>query len=237
MRKLVFASANPGKIQELQQLLAPLGFAVVAQGCLQIDSADETAHTFVENALLKARHASAASGLPAIADDSGLEVDALNGAPGLYSARHAERHGAGSGDVANYEFLLRQLQSLPDACQRAARFRSVVVYLRHEFDPSPLIAECTWEGHILKAPEGEGGFGYDPVFCNHDTHSAAALLDQPTKNRLSHRGKAVAMLVERLKAEPVMAESPRVTSPGAAQSEEAPNKAATVDGSVQETPG
>ncbi len=198
MQKLVFASGNAGKIQELHDLLAPLQFDVVAQGSLGIESVDETAHTFVENALLKARHASAASGLPAIADDSGLEVDALKGAPGLYSSRHAERHGAGSGDVANYELVLQQLSELNDDWQRSARFRSVVVFLRHEFDPSPLIAEGTWEGHILKAPEGVGGFGYDPVFCNHDTQTAAALLDKQTKNRLSHRGKAIALLVDRL---------------------------------------
>ncbi|MGQ7847873.1 RdgB/HAM1 family non-canonical purine NTP pyrophosphatase [Granulosicoccus sp. 3-233] len=198
MQKVVFASGNAGKIRELHDLLAPLQFEVVAQGSLNIESVDETAHTFVENALLKARHASAVSGLPAIADDSGLEIDALKGAPGLYSARHAERHDAGCGDVANYELVLRQLADLPEDSQRSARFRSVVVFLRHEFDPSPLIAEGTWEGHILKAAEGVGGFGYDPVFCNHDTYTAAALLDKDTKNRLSHRGKAVALLVERL---------------------------------------
>ena len=198
MQKVVFASSNPGKIRELSDLLSPLGMEIIAQDSLNIEAAEETAPTFVENALLKARQASAASGLPAIADDSGLEVDALNGAPGLYSARHAERHDAGSGDAANVELLLRQLAHLPDASQRSARFRTVVVYLRHEFDPSPLIAEGTWEGHILPVGEGEGGFGYDPVFCNHDTDTAAALLDKATKNRLSHRGKAVALLVDRL---------------------------------------
>lgn len=196
---VVFASANPGKIQELHDLLTPLGLEIAAQGKFNIESVDETAATFVENALLKARQATRLSGFPAIADDSGLEVDALNGAPGLYSARHAERHGAGSGDIANYEFLLQQLKDVDDA-QRSARFRSVVVYLRHEHDPSPLIAEGTWEGHILRAPEGDGGFGYDPVFCNHDTHSAASLLDKSTKNSLSHRGKAVALLVKQLSA-------------------------------------
>ncbi len=200
MQKVVFASSNPGKIRELNDLLSPLGLEIIAQDSLNIEAAEETAHTFVENALLKARKASAASGLPAIADDSGLEVDALNGAPGLYSARHAERHGAGSGDVANYQFLLQQLAHLPDAAQRSARFRTVVVYLKHQFDPSPLITEGSWEGHILPAAEGEGGFGYDPVFCNHDTNTAAALLDKATKNRLSHRGKAVALLVDRLAA-------------------------------------
>lgn len=197
MGQVVFASANAGKIKELHELLSPLGLLVVAQGEFSISSVDETAHTFVENALLKARHASKISGLPSIADDSGLEVDFLNGAPGLYSARHAERHGRGTGDVANYEFLLEQLDGLADE-QRTARFRSVVVYLRHEFDPSPIITEGAWEGHILHAPEGEGGFGYDPVFCNHDTMSPTALLSADTKNKLSHRGKAVAEMVRQL---------------------------------------
>jgi len=196
-KTVVFASANPGKIQELHDLLDPLGLQVLAQSHFNIESVDETATTFVENALLKARHATRLSGCPAIADDSGLEVDVLNGAPGLYSARHAERHGAGSGDVANYEFLLQQLKDVEDA-RRSARFRSVVVYLRHELDPSPLIAEGCWEGHILRAPEGDGGFGYDPVFCNHDTYTAASLLSKSIKNSLSHRGKAVALLVQQL---------------------------------------
>lgn len=198
-QKVVFASANPGKIRELHELLDPLGFEVEPQGRYGIDSVDETAHTFVENALLKARHASRIAQLPAIADDSGLEVDALNGAPGLYSARHAERNNAGSGDIANYQFLLKQLEDLPGDEQRRARFRSVVVFLRHEFDPSPLIAEGSWEGHILRQAEGNSGFGYDPVFCNHDTHQSAALLDKQTKNQLSHRGKAVATLLTLLR--------------------------------------
>ena len=197
-QKIVFASANTGKIMELHELLEPLGFEVEPQGAYGIESVDETAHTFVENALLKARNASICSGLPAIADDSGLEVDALNGAPGLYSARHAERHSAGSGDVANYEYLLDQLVQFKDINQRRARFKSVVVYLEHPHDPSPIIAEGSWEGHILPGPVGGGGFGYDPVFCNHDTNEAAALLDSETKNRLSHRGKAIALLVSRL---------------------------------------
>ena len=197
MQQVVFASGNPGKIKELHDLLDPLGFSVVSQGEFNIQSVDETAHTFVENALLKARHATRISGHPAIADDSGLEVDFLNGAPGLYSARHAELAGQGSGDVANYEYLLKQLSGVPDEL-RTARFRSVVVYLRHELDPSPLITEGTWEGRILHAAEGEGGFGYDPVFCNNDTMSAAALLDSATKNKLSHRGKAVALMVSQL---------------------------------------
>ncbi len=197
-QKLVFASANPGKIRELHELLDPIGFEVRSQAQYNIESVDETAFTFVENALLKARHATKISGLPAIADDSGLEVDALNGAPGLYSARHAQRHNAGTGDVANYEYLLKQLEQVHGEQDRSARFRSVLVYLQHEHDPSPLIAQGTWEGYILNEPAGVGGFGYDPVFCNHDTQSAAALLDKQTKNKLSHRGKAVAQLVQLL---------------------------------------
>lgn len=198
--RVIFASANPGKIRELHELLQPLGFEVQAQGEHGVESVDETAVTFVENALLKARHACKMTGLAAIADDSGLEVDALNGAPGLYSARYASMHDAGSGDVANYQFLLKQLAHLKDEHERRARFRSVVVYLQHENDPSPVIAEGSWEGHILQQPSGEEGFGYDPVFCNHDTHLAAALLDKNEKNRLSHRGKAIARLVQLLRA-------------------------------------
>lgn len=187
---IVFASSNAGKIAELADLLAPLGYRVRPQGNFGIEAAEENAVTFVENALLKARHASRLSGLPALADDSGLEVDALGGAPGLYSSRFAAMHDAGSGDAANNALLLERLAGLDDA-QRSARFRSVVVSLRHPDDPSPLIAEGTWEGRILHAPQGDGGFGYDPLFCNADTGTAAALLPKHEKNRLSHRGKAV----------------------------------------------
>lgn len=187
---IVFASSNAGKIAEIAELLAPLGYRVRPQGDFGIDAAEETAVTFIENALLKARHASRLSGLPALADDSGLEVDALGGAPGLYSARYAAMHDAGSGDAANNALLLQHLEGVADA-DRRARFRSVVVSLRHADDPSPLIAEGTWEGRILHAPAGDGGFGYDPLFCNDDTGTAAALLPKDEKNRLSHRGKAV----------------------------------------------
>jgi len=198
-RKVIFASGNQGKIRELEDLLAPLGFIVEPQGLHGVESVEETADTFVENALLKASHACRQTGLPAMADDSGLEVDALGGAPGLYSARYAERHNAGQGDVANYEYLLSELNHLPEDHQRRARFRSVLVFLRHAHDPAPLIAQGIWEGHILREPQGVGGFGYDPVFCNHDTHRAAALLDKSTKNSLSHRGKAIAQLVLMMK--------------------------------------
>jgi len=198
---IVFASGNAGKLAELHALLSPFGYRVVAQGDLGVGSVEETATTFVENALLKARHACARTGLPAIADDSGLEVDALDGAPGLYSARFAARAGRGEGDAANNAWLLECLAHLPDPVDRCARFRSVVVRLRHEHDPSPLIAEGSWEGHVLDTPHGGGGFGYDPLFCNHDTGESAAALSSTDKNRLSHRGKAVAELVSRLRLE------------------------------------
>lgn len=200
-KSIVFASSNAGKVQELHALLGPLGLTVIAQGDLGVSDAEETATTFVENALLKARHACRQTGRPAIADDSGLEVDALSGAPGLYSARYAERAGRGSGDAANNQLLIERLAGYSGESARRARFRTVVVRLRHVDDPSPLIASAAWEGHILDAPDGEGGFGYDPLFCNHDTHQSAAALDAATKNRLSHRGKAVAELVKMLRAE------------------------------------
>ena len=202
--EIVFASGNAGKLAELDALLAPLGYRARAQGELGIESVEETATTFVENALLKARHASRVAALPAIADDSGLEVDALGGAPGLHSSRHAERHGRGSGDAANNALLLEQLEGVERA-RRTARFRSVVVLLRHPDDPSPIIAQGVWEGHVLEAPELGGGFGYDPLFCNHDTDEPASRLAPAAKNRLSHRGKAVAALLEALAAEPAPA--------------------------------
>jgi len=202
MHDVVFASGNAGKIAELNDLLSPLGYRVRAQSEFGVQPVDETATTFVENALLKAREATRVSGLPAIADDSGLEVDALKGAPGLYSARFAAMHDAGEGDAANNALLLEKLKGL-NVQQRSARFRSVVVLLKHELDPSPIISEGHWDGHILEAAEGEGGFGYDPIFCNHDTHSAAATLDKATKNKLSHRGKAVAQLIKLIEQQPI----------------------------------
>jgi len=202
MHNVVFASGNAGKIAELNELLSPLGYRVLAQSEFGVEPVDETASTFIENALLKAREATRVSGLPAIADDSGLEVDALNGAPGLYSARFAAMHDAGEGDAANNALLLQKLQGLSEP-QRSARFRSVVVLLRHELDPSPIISEGHWNGHILEQAHGEGGFGYDPIFCNHDTHTAAASLDKATKNRLSHRGKAVAQMIKLIEQQPI----------------------------------
>lgn len=200
-REIVFASANAGKIAELHQLLSPLGWRVVAQAELGVGSVEETATTFVENALLKARHACRETGRPAIADDSGLEVDALGGAPGLYSSRFAAMAGRGEGDAANNAWLLERLAHLDDPARRTARFRSVVVRLRHADDPAPLICQGTWEGDVLPAHAGGGGFGYDPVFRNRDTGTAASTLERATKNRLSHRGKAVALLVALLAEE------------------------------------
>jgi XTP/dITP diphosphohydrolase len=191
---IVLASNNAGKVREIDALLAPSGLHVVPQGSLGIDEAEETGLTFVENAILKARHAARASGGPAIADDSGLEVDALDGAPGIYSARYA---GAGAGDRANCDKLLASLAGIPDE-RRTARFQCLMVYLRHAEDPTPLICQGTWEGRILHAPRGDNGFGYDPVFLVPEHGASAAELDPATKNALSHRGQALRSLVRTL---------------------------------------
>lgn len=194
---LVLASNNPGKVREINALLAPAGIRVVAQGTLGIASAAETGLTFVENAILKARHAAGASGCPAIADDSGLQVDALGGAPGIHSARYA---GAEADDAANCARLLTALAGV-DAAARRARFQCLMVYLRHADDPTPLIAQGTWEGTILDAPRGAGGFGYDPLFFLPDLGVSAAELDAASKNRLSHRGQALRQLIAWLLAD------------------------------------
>lgn len=188
--KLVIASGNPGKLAEFERLLAPLGLECVAQGTLGVDEPEETGLTFVENALLKARHAARATGLPALADDSGLCVDALGGAPGLYSARYA---GTPADPQANIRKLLDALADVPDA-QRGARFHASIALLRHAEDPEPLVAEGRWAGRVLEAPRGTGGFGYDPVFLDPATGLSAAELDPDTKARSSHRGRAVESL-------------------------------------------
>jgi XTP/dITP diphosphohydrolase len=193
-RRVVLASLNPGKAREVGQLLAGSGLEVVSQAALGVPEAAETAPTFVENALLKARHAARLTGLPAIADDSGLAVDALGGAPGIHSARYA---GAGADDVANNRKLLAALAGLP-AAARAARFICVVVYLRHAEDPVPLICEGVWRGRLLEAPRGANGFGYDPLFLVPELGVTSAELPPEQKNRLSHRGQALRRLVERL---------------------------------------
>jgi XTP/dITP diphosphohydrolase len=192
----VLASRNAGKLAEMQALLAPLGLRVRLVSEFTDEAAAETAPTFVENALLKARHAAQLSGLAAIADDSGLEVAALGGAPGVWSARYA---GNGASDAANNAKLLKALVDVPEAA-RGARFVSVVVALRHAADPTPIIAQGFWSGRILAAPRGRGGFGYDPLFGLPELDCAAAELEPAIKNRLSHRGQAMAMLIQQLRA-------------------------------------
>ncbi|MCQ4164730.1 RdgB/HAM1 family non-canonical purine NTP pyrophosphatase [Tahibacter harae] len=199
MSRVVLASGNRGKLAELRELLGGLGLELVAQGELGVDDAEETGLSFVENALLKARHAARVTGLPAIADDSGICVDALGGAPGLYSARYAGRHGD---DAANNALLLQKLQGLAPQ-QRGAHFHSTLVLLRHAGDPAPLIADGRWPGRILEAPRGSGGFGYDPLFLPHDFDCAAAELPAAVKNRASHRGLAMAQLLALLRAAPL----------------------------------
>jgi len=191
---LVLASGNAGKLREFHQLLAPLGFDVRPQADFDVPEVEETGLTFVENALLKAREASRVSGLPALADDSGLEVDALNGAPGIYSARFA---GEPKSDARNNARLLERLAEVPEG-QRTGRYWCVLVYLRHAEDPVPLIVQRSWEGEILAHPRGEGGFGYDPLFWLPEQGMSVAELSPAEKNRLSHRGRALQALVEAL---------------------------------------
>ncbi|GAB3024940.1 RdgB/HAM1 family non-canonical purine NTP pyrophosphatase [Oleiagrimonas citrea] len=193
-QRMVLASGNAGKLRELRHLLAGLDIELVAQGELGVDDAEETGTTFVENALLKARHAARITGLPALADDSGLCVDALEGAPGLYSARFAGVHGD---HAANNAKLLRMLDGTPESA-RGAFFICVLALLRHADDPAPLIAEGRWRGRILDAPRGEHGFGYDPLFQPDGQTQSAAELDNALKNRLSHRGQALTHLRDAL---------------------------------------
>lgn len=191
VRQLVLASGNRGKLVELRGMLAALGLDLVAQSDLGIDDAEETGLTFVENALLKARNAARASGLPALGDDSGLCVDALGGAPGLYSARYAGPHGDAGANIAR---LLDALRDVP-AEARTAHFHCTIVLLRSADDPAPLIAEGRWHGRILDAPRGSGGFGYDPVFLDPALGASAGELDPEVKNRTSHRALALAQLI------------------------------------------
>jgi XTP/dITP diphosphohydrolase len=193
--KLVLASGNAGKLAEMRGMLT--GFELIAQSEIGIADAEETACTFVENALIKARHAARASGLPALADDSGICVDALGGAPGLISALYAGRHGDSAANIAK---LLDELHEVPDP-KRTAHFHCTIVLLRSADDPAPLIAEGRWHGSILHAPRGAKGFGYDPVFFDPIFGKSAAELDAATKNRVSHRGQALARLLEMLRVE------------------------------------
>lgn len=194
-RRLVLATGNRGKLRELQALLADLDFQVLAQGELGVPEAEESGETFAANALLKARHAAGCTGLPAIADDSGLEVDALGGAPGVYSARYA---GLGASDMDNLAKLLRATAMLTEA-RRGARFRCAMAYVEHAEDPAPLLCEASWEGLLLPEPRGENGFGYDPVFYVPSHGCSSAELDPSEKNRISHRGQALRSLVRELR--------------------------------------
>ena len=188
--KLVLASGNAGKLAEIREILAGTGIDLVLQRQLGIADAEETAGTFVENALIKARHASRLSGLPALGDDSGLCVDALNGAPGLLSARFAGAHGDSAANIAN---LLEALRDVPEG-RRTAHFHCSIALLAHADDPAPLIAEGHWHGRVLRAPQGERGFGYDPVFFDPAHGMSAAEMEPALKNRVSHRGQALAVL-------------------------------------------
>jgi XTP/dITP diphosphohydrolase len=192
--RIVLASNNKGKVREINQLLAEQHIEVMPQADFGIPEADETGLSFVENAILKARNAASHSGLPAISDDSGIEVDALNGAPGIYSARYA---GVGASDQDNLLKLLAALENVPEE-ERTARYQCVLVYMRHAEDPSPIICQSAWEGRILTESRGENGFGYDPIFYvpTHDCTSAE--LSPEVKNALSHRGKALRMLMAAL---------------------------------------
>ena len=192
--RLVIASNNQGKIAELTELLAPLGMQPVAQGELGVSEAEEPAVTFVENALLKARHAARSTGLPALADDSGLAVDALGGQPGVRSARYA---GDQASDRDNIDALLAAMAEVPEG-QRGAQFHCVLVYLRHADDPTPIICHGRWPGAILTAPAGDAGFGYDPVFWVPEHDCSAAELSRADKSRISHRGRALRLLTQQL---------------------------------------
>lgn len=190
MQQIVLATGNKGKVLEMENLLSDFGFSVTAQTELNVNSVPETGTTFIENAIIKARHAAKITGLPAIADDSGLEVDALNGAPGIYSSRFAGEDG---NDNANIEKLLRDLKDTPQE-KRSARFHCVLVYMRHAGDPTPIICHGTWEGRITTEPDGENGFGYDPVFWALDKECTSANLAPEVKKQISHRGKALQKL-------------------------------------------
>jgi XTP/dITP diphosphohydrolase len=192
---LVLASGNPGKLRELQAILQPLGWQIHAQSEWDIEEAEENGLSFIENALIKARHASSHCGMPALADDSGLVVDALQGAPGIHSARYA---GKNANDAGNNLKLLQALSEVPEA-ERSAHFYCAMVFVRHAADPAPVISLAQWQGRILSAPRGQGGFGYDPLFWLDDHQCSSAELAPADKNRLSHRGRALAAMVEALR--------------------------------------
>lgn len=195
MKKIVLATGNQGKVKEMADLLADFGFDVVAQSDYNVSSVAETGTTFIENAIIKARHAAKETGLPAIADDSGLEVDFLKGAPGIYSARYA---GEDASDLENLTKLLKEMEGVP-AEQRTARFHCVLVLMKHENDPTPLVCHGAWEGTITTQAIGENGFGYDPVFWVEEDNCASAQLEPARKKQLSHRAQALKKLFAALK--------------------------------------
>jgi XTP/dITP diphosphohydrolase len=195
INKIVIASDNKGKLKEFEKLFDSLKIETLPQSLFNIQSAEETGLSFVENAIIKARHAAKVSGLPALSDDSGIEIDALNGAPGIYSARFS---GIDATDERNNALLLEKLEKLDSEELRGARYRCVLVLMRHAADPSPIITEASWQGSILQSPRGAGGFGYDPLFWV-PTHScSAAELDPKEKNKISHRAKAMQKMLKRL---------------------------------------
>ena len=195
MKKIVLASGNAGKVRELNHMLAGFDVEIVPQTQFKIAEAIEDGLSFVENAIIKARHAAKLTGLPAIADDSGIEVDALNHAPGLYSARYS---GEGANDQKNNDKMLRELTGVPEA-KRTARYQCVLVFMRDGNDPMPMIAQGSLEGRILESPRGTGGFGYDPIFWLPDHGCAAAEITLDEKNKISHRAKAMQVLLQQLK--------------------------------------
>lgn len=197
MQKIVLATNNQGKVNELQKLLADAGFDICAQSEFNVPDAEETGLTFVENAILKARHTAKLTGLPAIADDSGLAVEALNGAPGIYSARYAGEHG---NDKSNNKKLLQALADIPEE-KRSAYFYCALVFMRHENDPTPIICLGKWNGIILHEEQGNGGFGYDPLFYVPELGCTAAELIKEHKSLISHRGQALKQLITKLKTE------------------------------------
>jgi XTP/dITP diphosphohydrolase len=194
--RVVLASSNSGKLRELGSLLAPFGFDLVAQSTLGVETPAETGQTFAENALLKARYAAATTHLPALADDSGIEVDALGGRPGIYSARYA---GEGAGDQANLRKMLDEMRDVP-APRRTARYQCVIAFVETAADSASILASGTWEGTLISAPRGLGGFGYDPIFVPRGFDRTAAELDAGEKNSLSHRGQALRALVTQLQS-------------------------------------
>jgi len=199
MRRLVLASNNPGKLREFRQILSPLGIELVPQSELGIAEAGEPHGTFVENALAKARHASSHSGLPAFADDSGICVAALGGAPGVHSARYAGAPSAGRSDDQDARNNRKLVEALADKADRRAHYACVIVLVRHAADPEPLIAEGRWQGVVIATPRGDGGFGYDPYFLLPELGRTAAELMPDEKNAISHRGQAMRRLVEMLR--------------------------------------